>query len=54
MTQFVVACPKDVTMFTDAVKTSRAEHRLVVRDITLLIDEAMTRPAEPGMVEVTV
>jgi Fe-S oxidoreductase len=47
--QFVVACPKDVTMFFDAAKTTRADDRLAVRDITLLIDEAMTRPAEPGM-----
>jgi Fe-S oxidoreductase len=49
--QFVVACPKDVTMFFDAAKTTRADDRLTVRDITLLIDEAMTGPAEPGMVE---
>ena len=46
--QFVVACPKDVTMFSDAVKTTRADDRLSVRDITVLIDEAMTRPTEPG------
>jgi Fe-S oxidoreductase len=49
--QFVVACPKDMTMFSDAAKTTRADDRLAVRDITLLIDEAMTRPAGPGMVE---
>jgi hypothetical protein len=36
-------------MFFDAAKTTRADDRLAVRDITLLIDEAMTRPAEPGM-----
>jgi Fe-S oxidoreductase len=39
--QFVVACPKDVTMFSDAVKTARVEDRLAVRDITLLVQEAM-------------
>jgi len=49
--QFVVACPKDVTMFSDAAKTTRADDRLAVRDITLLIEEAMTYPAEPGMAE---
>ena len=49
--QFVVACPKDVTMFSDAAKSTRSEDRLAVRDITVLIDEAMTRPAEPGMVD---
>ena len=43
--QFVVACPKDVTMFSDAAKTTRADDRLAVRDITLLINEAMTGPA---------
>ena len=52
--QFVVACPKDMTMFTDAVKTAGVEDRLVVRDIVSLIEEAISRPAEPGMVEVTV
>ena len=39
--QFVVACPKDMTMFSDAVKTARAEGRLAVRDITMLVQEAM-------------
>ena len=38
-------------MFSDAAKTTRSEDRLAVRDITLLINEAMTRPAEPGMVD---
>ena len=47
--QFVVACPKDVTMFSDAVKTVRAEDRLAVRDITLLVQEAIARLAEPGV-----
>jgi hypothetical protein len=40
-----------MTMFSDAAKTTRADDRLAVRDITLLIDEAMTRPAGPGTVE---
>ncbi len=52
--QFVVACPKDATMFADAVKTARAEDRLVVRDITLLVQEALAKPAESGLVGVTV
>ena len=38
---FVVACPKDMTMFSDAVKTARVEDRIGVRDITLLVQEAM-------------
>jgi Fe-S oxidoreductase/nitrate reductase gamma subunit len=46
--QFVVACPKDLTMFSDAVKTVRADDRLAVRDITSLVQEAMARLEEPG------
>jgi Fe-S oxidoreductase len=41
VTQFVVACPKDVAMFSDAVKTARMDGRLAVRDITMLVQEAM-------------
>jgi Fe-S oxidoreductase len=41
VTQFVVACPKDVTMFSDAVKTTGAQERLAVRDITFLVQDAM-------------
>ena len=52
--QFVVACPKDLTMFSDAVKTSRASEQLVVRDIASLVAEAICRPSEPGAVEVSV
>jgi Fe-S oxidoreductase/nitrate reductase gamma subunit len=44
---FVVACPKDLTMFRDAVKTAGLEGRLVVRDLIELVDEA-TRPLEPA------
>ena len=52
--QFVVACPKDMTMFSDAVKTVGAEDRLVVRDITLLVQEAIASLAEPGTTRETV
>ncbi len=38
---FVVACPKDYTMYTDAVKTSGNEGKIEVRDIIQLIEEAM-------------
>lgn len=38
---FVVACPKDVTMFRDAVKTTGYEGRLEVRDLIELIYEAL-------------
>jgi Fe-S oxidoreductase/nitrate reductase gamma subunit len=36
-----VACPKDVTMFKDAVKTTGFESRLAVKDIIELVHEAL-------------
>lgn len=48
---FVVACPKDVTMYSDAVKTTGNEDRLAVRDITQLVQEAMLRPASPDVLQ---
>jgi Fe-S oxidoreductase/nitrate reductase gamma subunit len=38
---FVVACPKDVTMYTDAVKTSGHEGQVSVKDIIELVYEAL-------------
>ncbi|HLO16113.1 MAG TPA: heterodisulfide reductase-related iron-sulfur binding cluster [Anaerolineales bacterium] len=38
---FVVACPKDVTMFRDAVKTSGNESKLQVKDLIELVYEAI-------------
>ena len=38
---FVVACPKDVTMYRDAVKTTGQEERLVVKDLIELVSEAL-------------
>ncbi len=38
---FVVACPKDVTMYTDAVKTSGNEGKIAVKDIIELVYEAL-------------
>ncbi|HVB61648.1 MAG TPA: (Fe-S)-binding protein [Ktedonobacteraceae bacterium] len=38
---FVVACPKDVTMYTDAVKTSGNEGKIMVKDIIELVYEAL-------------
>ncbi|MGV1047272.1 MAG: (Fe-S)-binding protein [Solirubrobacterales bacterium] len=37
---FVVACPKDVTMFEDAIKTSGSGERLRLMELTELIAEA--------------
>jgi Fe-S oxidoreductase len=38
---FVVACPKDLTMFRDAVKTTGQENRIVVKDIIELVHDAL-------------
>ena len=38
---FIVACPKDYAMFTDAVKTSGNEDKMHVKDIIELVEEAM-------------
>jgi Fe-S oxidoreductase len=38
---FVVACPKDLVMFQDAVKTTGNESRITVRDISELVWEAV-------------
>jgi Fe-S oxidoreductase len=43
---FVVACPKDVAMYTDAVKTSGNEGKIVVKDIAELVLEAMATGAK--------
>jgi Fe-S oxidoreductase len=39
---FVVACPKDIAMFRDAVKTTGHEDKLAVKDLAELVAEAMT------------
>ena len=41
VTTFVVACPKDVTMFRDAVKTTGNEQRLEVKDLIELVHAAL-------------
>ncbi len=41
VTHFVVACPKDLGMFQDAVKTVGAEGRVRVADLGELVYEAM-------------
>jgi len=38
---FIVACPKDITMFRDAVKTAGQEERIVVKDLIELVHEAL-------------
>lgn len=41
VTALVVACPKDVTMYKDAVKTTGHEDRLAVKDLIELVYEAL-------------
>ena len=41
VTAFIVACPKDVTMFRDAVKTTDNESRLEVKDLAELVHAAL-------------
>jgi Fe-S oxidoreductase len=38
---FIVACPKDYTMYKDAVKTTGQEEKLVVKDLIDLVHEAL-------------
>jgi Fe-S oxidoreductase len=38
---FVVACPKDLVMFKDAVKTSGLEEKIVVKDLIELVADAL-------------
>jgi Fe-S oxidoreductase len=38
---FVVACPKDVTMYEDAIKTSGNAEQIELRELTELIEEAL-------------
>ena len=38
---FVVACPKDVTMYEDAIKTTGSGELLQLREITELLDESL-------------
>jgi Fe-S oxidoreductase/nitrate reductase gamma subunit len=42
---FVVACPKDLTMYTDAAKTTGHDEQLRVVDLVDLVEEAVGVPA---------
>jgi Fe-S oxidoreductase len=42
---FVVTCPKDVTMYEDAIKTSGNADRIQLRELTELIEEAVVPEA---------
>jgi len=38
---FTVTCPKDITMYSDAVKTTGHEDVLLVKDLIELVHEAL-------------
>jgi Fe-S oxidoreductase len=42
---FVVSCPKDVTMYEDAIKTSGNAEQIELRELTELIEEALVQSA---------
>jgi len=44
---FVVSCPKDVTMYEDAIKTSGNAERIELRELTELVEQALVHDAEP-------
>ena len=44
---FVVSCPKDVTMYEDAIKTSGNADRIELRELTELVAEALVPHGEP-------
>jgi len=41
VSDFIVACPKDVTMYADAVKTAGVEEKIAVKDLIDLVFEAL-------------
>lgn len=47
VSHFVVSCPKDMTMYSDAAKTTGHDATLTVLDIVRLVDLALRRPAQP-------
>jgi hypothetical protein len=38
---YVVSCPKDLTMFEDALKTTGNEGKFVVKELIELVSEAL-------------
>jgi Fe-S oxidoreductase len=51
---YVVSCPKDLTMFEDALKTTGNERRFVVRELIELVREAVSPPIAAEVIEATV
>ena len=45
---YVVSCPKDLTMFEDALKATGNEGRFVVRELIELVREALAHRQAQG------
>jgi Fe-S oxidoreductase len=48
---FVVCCPKDVTMYEDAIKTSGHQSEIELRELTELVWESLDLPVPAGVGE---
>jgi Fe-S oxidoreductase len=48
---FIVACPKDATMYRDAVKTGGFEGRIEVKEIAELVETALGPETAPAAIE---
>lgn len=48
MDYFVVACPKDVAMYEDAIKTSGHQGKIQLRELSELVLEALDLPLDTG------
>ena len=46
---FIVTCPKDVTMYEDAIRSTGNDGRLALRELTELVQEALDRAARPAV-----
>ncbi|HWI74861.1 MAG TPA: (Fe-S)-binding protein [Baekduia sp.] len=46
---FVVTCPKDVTMYGDAIRATGNDDRLALRELTELIAEALEKQPAPAL-----
>ncbi len=50
---FVVCCPKDVTMYEDAIKTSGHQDDVRLRELSELVLEALDLPVDESLTEAT-
>lgn len=48
---FVVSCPKDVTMYDDAIRSTGNDGQLALRELTELVEAALVRETEAEVIE---